>query len=57
MRYGAFDMLSMPPATMTLASPALICVVASITALSPEPQTLFTVVHGTLFGIPAPIAA
>ena len=56
-RYGAFDIDSMPPATTSLASPAAICVAASITALSPEPQTLFTVVHGTELGSPAASAA
>ena len=45
-RYGAFDIDSMPPATMQRASPARICDEASITLLRPEPQTLFTVVHG-----------
>ncbi len=50
-------MLSWPPATMTSASPARIACAASITALSPDPHTLFTVNAGTLFGIPARIAA
>ncbi len=53
MKYGAFDMLSMPPATTTSASPSAITRAPSITASSPEPQTLFTVTHGTVLGIPA----
>ena len=36
-------MLSMPPATTSDASPARIAWSASMTALSPEPQTLLTV--------------
>ena len=42
---------------MRLASPALICDAAIMTDLRPDPQTLFTVVHGTLSGIPARSAA
>ena len=56
-RYGAPLMLSVPPATTTSASPALIACAASITALRPEPQTLLTVCAGTDFGMPAVIAA
>src|SRR6266511_3563679 len=52
-RYGAFDMDSIPPATTSRASPATICVDASMTLFSAEPQTLLIVVHGTLSGIPA----
>ena len=40
-------MLSMPPATMTPASPSRIAWSASMTALRPEPQTLLTVVAPT----------
>ena len=53
LKYGAFDMLSMPPATMQSASPSAITRAASITDSSPEPHTLFTVTHGTVLGIPA----
>jgi hypothetical protein len=45
---------SMPPATATSYSPAWIALPASMTARIPEPQTLCTVTHGTLSGIPAP---
>jgi hypothetical protein len=51
------DIDSMPPATITSASPALMAWAASMTVLRPEPQTLFTVVQGTRFGMPAPSAA
>src|SRR6476661_7934524 len=44
---------SMPPATMTCASPALMAWAASMTALSPEPHTLFTVTALTVAGTPA----
>jgi hypothetical protein len=47
----------MPPATTHSASPALMAWAASITALRPEPQTLFTVKGGTEGGSPAPRAA
>src|SRR5688572_12796884 len=47
----------MPPATTRSASPALIACAASITALSPEPQTLFTVTGGIDGGSPAWSAA
>ena len=46
-------MLSVPPATTTSASPQRTACAASITALSPEPQTLFTVCAGTDSGSPA----
>src|SRR5712691_9480887 len=49
-------MFSIPPATTTSLSPALIDCAASITALRPEPQTLLTVKAPTLTGIPAWIA-
>ena len=52
-RYGAFDMDSMPPATATSYSPAWIALPTSMTARMPEPQTLWTVTQGTVFGIPA----
>src|SRR5439155_1197126 len=44
----------MPPATMHCASPALIAWAASITALSPEPQTLLTVSAGSCSGFRLP---
>ena len=39
------------------ASPALIACAASMTAFSPEPQTLFTVTADTVAGTPASSAA
>ena len=48
---------SIPPATMMSLSPALMACAASMTALSPEPHTLFTVVAPTVFGMPALMAA
>ncbi len=45
---GAWDMLSVPPATMTSASPARMARAASMTVFMPEPQTIFTVKAGTL---------
>ena len=56
-RYGALDIDSMPPATATSYSPAWIALPASMTARMPEPQTLWTVTHGTVFGMPAPSEA
>src|SRR5262245_49493362 len=53
-RYGAFDMDSIPPATATSYSPAWMAFDASMTARMPEPQTLWTVTQGTVFGMPAP---
>src|SRR5688572_30080193 len=47
----------MPPATMTLADPALIRSWPSMIAFMPEPQTLLTVVQPASFGRPAPSAA
>src|SRR5213079_1275363 len=47
----------MPPETTHCASAALIACAASITALSPEPQTLLIVIAGTVPGRPAWIAA
>ncbi len=52
MTYGAFDMLSIPPATMMSDSPARISEEAIITAFSPEPQTLLIVVAATVSGSP-----
>src|SRR5437667_3959 len=50
-------MLSMPPATITSASPSWMAWAASTTAFSPEPQALFTVKLGTSFGTPPSNAA
>ena len=50
-------MFSMPPATMMSASPARMICAASVTAFSPEPQSMLSVVAGTSTGSPAPIAA
>src|SRR5437667_303753 len=50
-------MLSMPPATITSASPSWMAWAASTTAFSPEPQALFTVKLGTSFGTPPSSAA
>src|ERR1035437_7905824 len=55
-RYGARVMFSMPPATTTSTSPALIICAAIATALSPEPQSMLIEVAGTSLGIPAAIA-
>src|SRR5712691_77692 len=55
-RNGAPLMLSVPPATTTSASPHRSACAASITAFSPEPQTLFTVWAGTDSGSPALMA-
>src|SRR2546426_5397855 len=55
--WGAWDMAPMPPATTHCSSPALIAWAASITALSPEPQTLLIVSEGIVPGRPAWIAA
>ena len=49
-------MFSIPPATTSSLSPALIDCAASITPLSPDPQTLLTVNAPTLTGIPAKMA-
>src|SRR5262245_28929031 len=48
---------SMPPATASSYSPARMALDASMTARIPEPQTLCSVMQGTLTGIPAPRAA
>src|SRR5262249_31219757 len=46
-RYGAFDMLSMPPAMTTSASPVLIAWTPKMIDFRPEPQTLLTVTAPT----------
>ena len=50
-------MFSIPPATTISASPVNSSAAARFTALSPDPQTIFTVIAGTSFGIPAWIDA
>ena len=50
-------MLSMPPATTMAASPSARMSCASITLFMPDPQTLLTVVAGTLSGRPPAIPA
>ena len=52
-KYGALDIDSIPPATTTSASPSAMTRAPSMTASSPEPQTLLTVTQGTVFGMPA----
>jgi hypothetical protein len=47
----------MPPATTICASPSATVLAPKTTACSPEPQTLPTVVVGTVLGIPAASAA
>ena len=42
-RYGVFDMLSVPPASTTSASPVWIVRAAESTAWSPEAQAWLTV--------------
>ena len=49
-------MLSMPPATMALYSPARMLFAAIMAALREEPHTLLMVVHGVETGSPAPKA-
>src|SRR5687768_5910379 len=56
-RYGAPLMLSVPPATMISASAHFTACAASITAFSPDPQTLLTVCAGTESGMPARMEA
>jgi hypothetical protein len=48
---------SIPPATMTWLSPALMDWAASITDLRPDPQTLLIVTAETVAGTPACSAA
>ena len=50
-------MLSMPPATMISALPAMMVSLAKITACNPDPHILLTVVASTFSGRPAPSAA
>jgi hypothetical protein len=50
---GEALMFSWPPATTISASPQRMAWAASITAFSPEPQTLLIVSPGTEFGRPA----
>jgi len=56
-RYGAFVMLSMPPATITSTEPAASMSCANIAARMPEPHILLTVVLPVASGKPAPRAA
>ena len=42
----------MPPATTSSASPSATVLAPRMTAWRPEPQTLLTVVAGTVFGMP-----
>ncbi len=55
--YGVFDIDSMPPATATLMSPVWTPCAASITARSPDPHTMFSVIAPTVGGSPARSAA
>jgi hypothetical protein len=55
--YGAFDIDSIPPVTITWWSPARIIESAISTARIEEAQTLLIVSAPTSFGMPAPIAA
>src|SRR5690606_21742410 len=57
MRYGAFVMDSMPPATMTWAEPTASRSCASMAAFMPEPHILFTVVQPAASGSPPPSEA
>ena len=50
-------MFSIPPATTISASPKAMVCAANMIDFIPEEQTLFTVVQGTVSGIPAKIAA
>ena len=56
-RCGALDIDSMPPATAMATSPTAIARAAAMMVSRPEPQTLLTVTHGTLWGRPAARAA
>ena len=56
-RNGARFMFSMPPATATAASPALISAAASMIDFRPEPQTRLIVVADVVSGRPASSAA
>src|SRR5262249_23875739 len=57
MRYGAWSMFSMPPATATLILPREISWAAETMACAPEPQTRLTVSAGVVTGSPAWTAA
>src|SRR5215831_15589649 len=57
MRYGAWSMFSMPPATATLMLPREISWAAETMACAPEPQTRLTVSAGVVTGSPAWTAA
>ena len=57
MRNGARLIDSIPPATAMSMSPARIIWSASAIAEVPDRHTLFTVIAGTSFGIPAATAA
>ena len=50
-------MFSIPPTTTISLSPVFILCAPIMMAFIPEEQTLFTVVQGTSFGIPAASAA
>src|SRR5215831_7245938 len=50
MRYGAWSMFSMPPATATLMLPREISCAAETMACAPEPQTRLTVRAGVVIG-------
>jgi hypothetical protein len=54
---GARLIDSWPPATTSSESPLAIACAPSIAACSPEPQTLLIVIAGTMYGMPALIAA
>jgi hypothetical protein len=56
-RYGAFDIDSMPPATATFRSPARTAWSTMPTARSEEAQTLLMVSELTSLGMPALIWA
>src|SRR5262249_23962372 len=57
MRYGAWSMFSMPPATATLILPREISCAEETMACAPEPQTRLTVSAGVVTGSPAWTAA
>ena len=46
-------MLSMPPATTTIASPVWIAWAPRLTAFSPDPHTIWQLQAGTEYGMPA----
>ena len=56
-RCGAWVIDSMPPATTTSNSPALISCAASAIASRPDRHTLLIVSEGTVIGIPPATAA